>query len=88
MSTDRRRFDPFAPRHKVQPEAPTVPPVPEVPAQPDELTPDFAAILDALPNDIDHITLKELRELAAQAGVPDYGTKAEIVARIRAAADK
>lgn len=101
MNTDRRRHDPFAPRHKAQtqtakepatetpdPEAPAAPPN-EPPAESTEstkLAPDFAAILDEIPNDIDHITLKELRALAGQAGVADYGTKAEIIARLRAAA--
>ncbi len=76
--TDRTAYDPFAP-----------PPRVNAPVKPAEEGPtgDPKAAADLIPDELDDITLKDLKVLAEMAGVPDYGTKSQIASRIREAAD-
>lgn len=67
MSDDRRAHDPFAPVPPLVSAAPTAAEVPSA-----------APVLE----DLDSIPKADLIDLASQHGVPAYGTKADIAARI------
>lgn len=68
MSDDRRRYDPFAPHALVGAVAP-----PEPQVEDDNTDPDFEDMRKA-----------DLVALAEDRGLPSYGSKADIIDRLRA----
>lgn len=83
--TDRRSYDPFAPPPARSDEDDVWPDLDEVEPPEDGDGQAGDAPADLIPEDLDDITLKDLKALAELADVPTYGTKAELAARIRAA---
>lgn len=76
MTEDRSSYDPWAP-----PAARTATPTPNVP----DPVPAAHVYDTGLPTDPDDTTLVHLRGLARDRGLPTYGTKAEILARLHTA---